>query len=75
MRPNVPTGGPSAFVFRRDVSPDQVVLQLLPAAVADHEAGQRVARRLGPAHPTASPVLCGCDGTGTGVDDDESGHL
>ena len=56
------------------VPPDEVALELLAAAVADHQAPKRVARRFGPAHSAVGSALSGCDGFGAGVGGDERSH-
>jgi hypothetical protein len=57
------------------MSSDQVALQLLPAAVADHQTRQRVTRTLGPSHPAVGPAPCRRDSFGAGVGGKESRHL
>jgi len=64
----------------KGMTSDQVALQFLPAAVADHQSGQRVARRYGPPYPAMAPALGGSDGFGAGVGRNERrnpvpGHL
>ena len=53
---------------------DRVALELLPAAITDHQSCERVAGRLSPPDPGVSTPPSGCDSVAAGVAWDERLH-